>query len=105
MTPAAFNCMKDEIETEAKRTAEDAKRDEGNFEDQIRVATELLRGLQIIASTKAPDAPERNQLATLQAELTTALQSFADTILRARGTLYRRRLRNVTLQSTTLSAS
>ena len=81
MTTISFKTMEREIEAEAMRTAELANREKGNFEDQIRVATELLRGLEIIASTKPPDAPEARQLAVLRTELTNALQSFADTIL------------------------
>ena len=49
----AFDTLKDEILAEAERTAKLAGRDNGNFEDQVRAANELLRGLEIIASTKA----------------------------------------------------
>lgn len=75
--------FKDEIETEANRSAKAAGRDSANFEDQLRVANELLRGLEIIASTKAEDAPERKQIEGLRQELTEALKSFAASILKA----------------------
>jgi hypothetical protein len=75
--------FKDEIETEANRSAKAAGRDTANFEDQLRVANELLRGLEIIASTKTEDAPERKQIEGLRQELTEALKSLAASILKA----------------------
>ena len=59
MQALTFDVLNDEIAAEAKRIAEIAGRNTGNFEDQIRVANELLRGLEIISLTKADDAPER----------------------------------------------
>lgn len=75
--------LKDEIEIEANRSAKAAGRDTANFEDQLRVANELLRGLEIIASTKTEDAPERKQIEGLRQELTEALKFFARSILKA----------------------
>lgn len=48
-----FSVFKDEIETSAKSKAKKAGRDEGNIEDQIRTAIELLRGLEIQNSPEA----------------------------------------------------
>jgi hypothetical protein len=70
-----------EIEAEAKRASELAGRDSGNFEDQIRAAIELLRGLEILASTRAAEAPEHEQVRSLREGLTDALGSFAGSIL------------------------
>ncbi len=70
-----------EIEAEANRGAKAARRHTANFEDQLRVANELLRGLEIIASTKTEDAPERKQIEGLRQELTEALKFFARSIL------------------------
>ncbi|MDI3499280.1 MAG: hypothetical protein PWR28_1794 [Synergistaceae bacterium] len=72
-----------EIEAEANRGAKAAGRHTANFEDQLRVANELLRGLEIIASTKTEDAPERKQIEGLRQELTEALKFFARSILEA----------------------
>ncbi len=83
MSSVTFKNLNDEITTEASRTAEIAGRKEGNFEDQIRVATELLKGLEIIASTKSNGDTEYERALGLRAELTEALQSFADSILEA----------------------
>ena len=52
MAPIAFENLSDEITNEARRIAKTARRENGNFEDQIRVANELLRGLEILAPTK-----------------------------------------------------
>ena len=78
-----FKNLNDEITTEASRTAKIAGRKEGNFEDQIRVATELLKGLEIIASTKSNGDTEYERALGLRDDLTEALQSFADSILEA----------------------
>ena len=81
MPSITFKNLNDEITKEASRTAEVAGRQEGNFEDQIRVATELLRGLEIIASTKSNGDTEYERALALRDDLTKALQSFADSIL------------------------
>lgn len=71
----------DEIAADAKRASKLAGRDTGNFEDQVRAANELLRGLEIIASTKPIDAPEHEQIEGLRRGLKAALGSFAHSIL------------------------
>jgi len=83
MAPIEFNTFRDEINAEAMRSARAAGRDRANFEDQIRVALELLRGLEILASTKTDDAPEHKQIEDLRQEVSNALESFANTILEA----------------------
>ena len=81
MQALTFEVLNDEIAAETKRIAAIAGRDSGNFEDQIRVANELLRGLEIISLTKADDAPERKHVLALQNDLTNALKSFSGSIL------------------------
>ena len=81
MAPIVFESWNNEIVEEAKRMAKAAGRANGNFEDQIRVAIELLRGLEIIALVKSEDGPENRRRAALQSDLTAALQSFASSIL------------------------
>jgi hypothetical protein len=83
MRAKEFQTLQAEIAAEAKRAAKAAGRDSGNFEDEIRAVNELLRGLEIIASTKTEDAPERKQIEDLRRGLTVALESFADSILEA----------------------
>ena len=81
MTAITFDILNGEIAAEAERAAKLAGRDIGNFEDQIRAANELLRGLEIIASTKAEDAEEYEQITALRKGLEDALGSFAASIL------------------------
>lgn len=81
MSSIVFGTLNDEIAAEAKRTAEAAGRAGGNFEDQIRAANDLLRGLEILASTKGEDAPEHAQVSALREGLTGSIGSFAGSIL------------------------
>ena len=83
MGTIAFDVLSQEIEAEAKRAAKPAGRNDGNFEDQIRAASELLRGLEIIASTEGEHSQERKQIHALRNGLENALQSFAGSILEA----------------------
>lgn len=81
MNTVDFKTLGDVIKAEVKRTAKVLERGEGNIEDQIRVVNELLRGLPILAATKAHDAQERKHVEDLRRELREALQSFAASIL------------------------
>lgn len=81
MQSIPFSIFNDEISEGVKKVAEAAGRKNGNFEDQIRVANELLRGLEIITSTKAETATEHAQVEDLRKDLTSTLESFAGSIL------------------------
>lgn len=70
-----------EIAAEAKRSSAAAGRNEGNIEDQIRVANELLRGLEVIASPKAASSAEQQQVSKLREGLERVLGEFAASIL------------------------
>jgi hypothetical protein len=76
MSRANFGELNDMITAEAQRTAALAGREQGNIEDQIRAANELLRGLEILGGEKTEDA------ARLRSALNDALDSFAKSILR-----------------------
>ena len=78
MTPATFRHYDDEINAEAKRSAQAAGRATGNIEDQLRVANELLRGLDIIAKS---DAILKNRADGLREDLSKVLAEFAASIL------------------------
>ena len=66
MSTIVFGVLNEEIENEAKRAAKLAGRDTVNFEDHVRAVNGLLRGLDIIVSTKETDAPERAQIKRLR---------------------------------------
>lgn len=74
-----FEEFNDVVNDGAKSSALAAGRGEGNIEDQIRVASELLRGLEILGSR---DKKAREQSKKLKKTLTDVLADFANTILR-----------------------
>lgn len=82
MGSITFGVFDDEISVEVKRVAKSARRKKGNFEDQIRVASELLRGLEILCIKKSDKAPDDEQVSALRDALADALRSFAASILK-----------------------
>lgn len=70
----SLSCHHDKINQAVKQAANDAGRKEGNLEDQLRVANELLRGLEILQ-----DAQEQK----LKAEIEAGMQSFSNSILKS----------------------
>ncbi|MGY2399439.1 SIR2 family protein [Pseudomonas saponiphila] len=62
-----------EIDHAAEKAAEAAGRRKGNLEDQLRIANELLRGLEILQKDSEVEA--------LRAELQNGMQDFAKSIL------------------------
>ena len=67
--------FKDNILEEAEVSAKAAGRDKSNVEDQLRVANELLRGLEIVKANERADA--------LREELQASMLNFAESILRS----------------------
>lgn len=63
----------DEINRAAEKASEAAGRKKGNLEDQLRVANELLRGLEILQKD--------NEAEALRKELQTGMHAFAQSIL------------------------
>lgn len=72
MKRASFSKFNKEIEAEVERTATVLNRAEGNFEDDLRVATELYAGLKILGK---PDAE------LLLSEIVENLKSFTKSLL------------------------
>ena len=81
MDEIKFGVFDDEISVEAKRVAGSAQRENGNFEDQIRVASELLRGLEILTTKKADGTLDDGRVLALRNALADVLRSFAASIL------------------------
>lgn len=73
MEAVTFDNFADNISKASKITAKCAGREEGNFEDQIRVANELLRGLEIL---------ENQNVNLLRKEITTIIEEFSKSILK-----------------------
>lgn len=83
MDDVSFSLFNEAISAEAKRCAEATGREEGNIEDQIRAANELLRGLEIIAATKAPEESVHDKVLELREEIKRVLSEFGGAILEA----------------------
>lgn len=79
MAAVKFSHFDAEINAEAKQSAEASGRNAGNIEDQIRVASELLRGLEIIAPS---DRNTEKKALALRDELRKVLDDFAASILK-----------------------
>lgn len=73
MAPAEFSHFREVINGEANTSANRAGRGHGNIEDQIRVANELLRGLEILHASKRARA--------LRKSLQSVLERFATSLL------------------------
>lgn len=78
MGSADFGEYNAQINTEAERSAEATGRAKGNLEDQIRVANELLRGIEILGTS---DEQVSNKAKALKTKLCEVLSDFADGIL------------------------
>lgn len=75
---ANFLEFKVEIDSEVQRSSDAAGRGKGNIEDQIRVANELLRGLEILG---LKDKEANKKASALKIGLTSVLKEFATAIL------------------------
>ena len=75
MGGTTFSNYKDKIEAAAKASAKASGREDGNIEDQIRTANDLLRGLKILGET--------NKANTLENELNSIISEFANSILKS----------------------
>lgn len=83
MTPQPMPIFEEVIAAEAKRSAEAAHRGvDGNVEDRIRVTSELLRGLEIMATATAEGSDERQKVRELRSGLMQTLKDFASSILK-----------------------
>lgn len=81
MGTVKFGGLNDAITAEAKRTSMVTGRQDGNFEDQIRAANELLRGLEIIEAANLDGNADNKRAPALRNAIQTALSNFAKSIL------------------------
>ncbi len=79
MNKVEFTQFNAAIDLEAKNSAAAAGRAAGNIEDQIRVANELLRGLEILAAT---DTSVKEKSKAIRDDLTRVIGNFAVSILK-----------------------
>lgn len=72
------------VDAAAKMSATRAGRDDGNLEDQLRVANELVRGLEILGAAGKADAKKSmEQASALASELSESMGAFAKLILQS----------------------
>jgi hypothetical protein len=84
MEKAEFSVFQSQIDEAATATAKAAERDKANFEDQIRVANELLSGLKHYcpeSDTSAESGDLRKEIGKLGQDISQALNDFARSIL------------------------
>lgn len=82
MSSVDFAVFTEEIKAEAERTANLASRGNGNFEDELRAANDLLHGLKILtAQQELTDARMKENTRSLENEITRVLGSFVKSIL------------------------
>jgi hypothetical protein len=79
MAPVKFANFDTEINLEAKKSATRAGRQNGNIEDQLRVANELLRGLEGIGGDSRES---RQKIDGLREDLNRILKNFTASILK-----------------------
>ena len=72
MSALSLSNYADEINSKAKESSSKAGREDGNLEDQLRVANELLRGLEILDNSEAD---------SLRNELSEGMTRFSQSIL------------------------
>jgi hypothetical protein len=82
MGTIVFDVFTEQIKLAAEQTAENAGRKRFNFEDQIRVANELLRGLHHYNLPPTPGGADLDkEVAKLEATISTGLSVLAKAIL------------------------
>ena len=82
MSEITFSVLKGQISNAASASASKSGRGTANIEDQIRVANELIRGLEIYLNADEHGAIElKHELTIFKEELTNELKRFANTIL------------------------
>lgn len=76
---ADFGKFQNLINNESKRSAKAAGRNPGNIEDQLRVANELLRGLEILGTTNKSVQIRANEL---RDKISSVMTGFAASVLK-----------------------
>jgi hypothetical protein len=77
-----FTVFKEQIEKASKESANKSGRGAVNIEDQIRVANELIKGMEIYISTGVYGSGKlKKKLIKFQDELQSGLNEFVNTVL------------------------
>ena len=77
-----FSVFKEQIKYNSDKSAKNANRGEANIEDQIRIANELIKGLEIYFSTGILGSKKNNKIiSSLKDELSKGISDFVDCVL------------------------
>ena len=76
-----FGIFDQQISAQAKAIAEAAGRRAGNFEDQLRVATDVLHGMEIVRLLATNTDPAHDEhISSLRQGVTKVIESFTDSL-------------------------
>ena len=81
MPEIEFSVFKDQIQTASEQSAQRSMRGNANIEDQIRIANELIKGLEIYCTNNNEDDGLIQEISQLNSELQEGLVKFANHIL------------------------
>ena len=82
MQSISFGIFDSEILARAQQTAVVTERDSGNFEDQLRVANELLAGIEVLPPPATTDGISgRRQIISLRQGIVKVMESFTASLL------------------------
>lgn len=82
MNQIDFSVFNEQIAKASNESAKKSGRGSANIEDQIRVANELIKGMEIYISTKVYGSEKLGkELSRFKAQLQNGLSKFADTVL------------------------
>ena len=82
MDSATFRVFATQIDKSSSESAKVSGRDKGNFEDQLRVAIELLTGLQHYCCAGNSDKKLEEEISTLKTDIAKNIKKFAESILK-----------------------
>ena len=89
MSEIEFSDFKHRIDVASKKSAEKSKRGDANIEDQIRIANELIKGLEIYCPNENNKGDElTKKISQLKNELQEGLIKFANHILASERTIF-----------------
>lgn len=81
MQSIPFGIFDQQISAQAKAIAEAAGRRAGNFEDQLRVATDVLHGMEIVRLLATNTDPAHDEhISSLRQGVTKVIESFTDSL-------------------------
>lgn len=82
-----FSVFQEQLEKSIDKSVERTDRGSSNIEDQIRIANDLIRGLEIYLSSQPDEETLTKQLSKFKEELKLGLSTFVKDVLKTEGTI------------------